>query len=83
MTAEQVQEHFKDTPLVFVEYYKYWFWFKGDKDGLVISACFGGNRDDIYKELISPTRWLHEVDQWYSVTVTRGEEEVFKYCDAW
>lgn len=83
LTAEQVNEKFKDLVLRFSSYYKYSFAFTGERDGFSVRASYGGSGDDIYKFSVraDETRPFESVDQWTYVQVKQGETEVFSHYD--
>jgi hypothetical protein len=71
MTAEQVNEKFKDVKVTFDSYYKFTFTFKGQsEDGFTLACLYGGSSDDIYRyDVNTDPVSFGECDQWSHVVV--------------
>ncbi len=86
LTKAEALERYGAVPLRFSSYYKYSFTFVGRaEDGVVISATFGGDASDIYRESINAdtvrTLGAHE---WIAGSIEREGETVCKWYDpAW
>ena len=54
-TQEEVIEKFGDVKMKFDHYYKFTFYFNGEKDEYVFEGSFGGDSGDIYRTEVSAT----------------------------
>jgi hypothetical protein len=50
MGRQELEERYGKVKVVSNHYYKYTFTFIGESDGDKITACVGGDADEIYKE---------------------------------
>lgn len=72
MTLEEVNERYKNTPLMFSNYWKYRFTFRGiAEDGNNLVCSFGECNDDIYRYEVSAKGKIPflYVGEWHSVKV--------------
>jgi hypothetical protein len=86
MTAEQVNEKFKDVKVTFDSYYKFTFTFKGQsEDGYTLACLYGGNSDDIYRyDVNTDPVSFGECDQWSHVVVKdKDSNKVFSESFDW
>jgi len=49
MTKQEALEFFQGVELKFVFFFKYCFYYEGEKDGIPINVVFGGDSNDIYR----------------------------------
>jgi hypothetical protein len=86
MTAEQVNEKFKDVKVTFDSYYKFTFTFKGQsEDGYTLACLYGGSSDDIYRyDVNTDPVSFGECDQWSHVVVKdKDSNKVFSESFDW
>ena len=86
MTAEQVNEKFKDVKVAFDSYYKFTFTFKGQsEDGYTLACLYGGSSDDIYRyDVNTDPVSFGECDQWSHVVVKdKDSNKVFSESFDW
>ena len=86
MTAEQVNEKFKDVKVTFDSYYKFTFTFKGQsEDGFTLACLYGGSSDDIYRYDVNTNPVsFGECDQWSHVVVKdKDSNKVFSESFDW
>ena len=86
MTAEQVNEKFKDVKVTFDSYYKFTFTFKGQsEDGFTLACLYGGSSDDIYRyDVNTDPVSFGECDQWSHVVVKdKDSNKVFSESFDW
>ena len=86
MTAEQVNEKFKDVKVTFDSYYKFTFTFKGQsEDGYTLACLYGGSSDDIYRyDVNTDPVSFGECDQWSHVVVKdKDGNKVFSESFDW
>lgn len=58
LTQEEVIEKFGDVKMKFDHYYKYTFYFIGEKDGYVFEGSFGGDSGEIYRSEVSANDFI-------------------------
>jgi len=84
MTEKEVNELFNGTRLKFQEYHKYIFSYSGISkcNNYLIRCSFGGDSDDIYRDVFGPEEQFRNVSDCSSVNVVRlsDAKEVFLYC---
>ena len=86
MTAEQVNEKFKDVKVTFAAYYKFTFTFKGQsEDGYTLACVYGGSSDDIYRyDVDTNPVSFGECEQWGHVMVKdKDSNKVFSESFDW
>lgn len=85
LDREDVLDIFKGEELKFDHYYKYTFYFKGEKDGYKITASVGGRDGDIYRMSIShdETKTFEKFKDWNFVSVEKDDEKVFSEQIRW
>lgn len=78
MTKIEFIQHYKDIPVVFDNYYKYTFTFKGTlSNGDTITCSCGGVSDDIYRfEVISGKEILISTLDPYKGSIIRDGKEL-------
>lgn len=87
MTKRDVLEQYGQMPLLFSRYYKYKFWFSGNRietDGVttVVDAAIGGDGDDIYRSEVKRDVPISIIADYPSfVHITKGDEIMFS--DEW
>ena len=81
LTKEEVNRLFQDVELHFSHYYKYTFYFEGNKGNIRIKTGWGGNANDIYRcKLAADSKTtFHRVEDWDWVDITEGDETIFIY----
>jgi len=81
MNQQEALEFFQGTKLNFTGFFKYCFYYEGNKDGIKINVVYGGDSDDIYRTEYGPIEIFNKNEdfEYFNILNSESSEADFLY----